>query len=328
MLWLNVDGGVRGLDQHTLEEVAVVETGYGPNYPNLTPDEQHLLIASGGTTTIDPEPDDDETHALFRIDASRDSETFGEITGEVETGYTGPCDMTLGPDGEYGFVAEIANETLAIVSVDPFEIVTRVDVGEPAGDGQVLPFMCTVSFDGSRLLVENGEGELGSDPDIPREGSESVWDVTDPESPDELERITRDNGLPAAPVTSEISTDTEAAYLFTPDSESVTVIDIEQGGVDRELDVGGRSIGGAWGPHREKLYVPVQTANHVAVIDHAEREVVTTIDVGESPTGVVGGMVRPETDATSRLLGSISRLGIDVGDQEMTFCPEDNCYCG
>lgn len=326
--WLNVDGGVRALDQHTLEEVAAVETGYGPNYPNLTPNGEHLIVASGGTTTIDPEPTDEETHELFRIDADRESEGFGTVTGVIETEYTGPCDATLGPDNEYAYVPEIANETIAIVRIDPFEIVTRIDVGEPAGDGNVLPFMATASFDGELLLVENGEGELGSDPDIPRRGSESIWDVSDPEAPEEIERVTREDELSAAPITSEVSPDNEAAYLFTPGIEAVTVLDLDEQAVDRELEIGGRSISGAWGPSREKLYVPVQTANHVAVIDHAQREIVDTVDAGESPTGAVGGMIRPKSDATSRMLGSLSSLGVDVGDQEMTYCPEGNCYCG
>lgn len=328
VLWLNVSGGVRGLDQSSLDEIAHIETGFGPNYPNLTPDHDHLIIASGGTTSMEPDPDDPEDHMLFRVDADPESDAFGEITGEIEVGYTGPCDMTLGPDGEYAFVSDVANETLSVVRTDPFEIATQVDVGEPASEGNVLPFMCTATFDGELLLVENGEGELGSDPDIEREGSESIWDISDPENPEEIERITRDDGLPAAPITSEIDPDNEAAYLFTPGSETVTVIDLDNREVDRELEVGGSSIAGAWGPNREKLYVPVQTENHVAVIDHEQREIATTIDAGESPTGAVGGMVRPEADTTQRLQGSLANLGITVGDQEMTFCPEDNCYCG
>ncbi|MCU4739806.1 hypothetical protein [Natronoglomus mannanivorans] len=334
LLWLNVSSGVRALAQHTLEEVASVETGFGPNYPNLSPDGEHLVVAAGGTTTLDPDPDpddpDDNDHVIVRVDANPESDTFGEVTGEIETGYTGPCDATFGPDGEYEYVyvPEIATETLRVLSVDPFETVAEVDVGEPTGDGHVLPFMATASFDGDVLLVENGEGTLGSNPDVPREGSESIWDVSDPESPTELERITRDDGLPAMPITSEVGPDTEAAYLFTPDAEAVTVIDLEDRAVDRVLDVGGTSISGAWGPNREKLYVPVQTANHVAVIDHAEREVVTTVDTGESPTGAVGGTVRPETDTAQRLRSSLASLGVDIGDQEATFCPEDNCYCG
>lgn len=326
--WLNVSGGVRAFDQHSLEELSSVETGHGPNYPNVTPDAQHVVVAAGGTTTLEPDPDDPETHAIVRIDADQASDEFGETTGTIETGYTGPCDVTLEPSGEYAFVPEIANETLAVVSVEPFEVVTRVDVGDPAGEGKVLPFMGTASFDGERLLVENGEGTLGAEPDVPRKGSESIWDVSDPTAPVERDRITRDDGLPAAPITSEIGPDGSIGYLFTPDAESVTVIDLESGTVEGELDVGGRSIAGAWGPYREKLYVPVQTANHVAVVDHAEREIRTTIDAGESPTGAVAGMVRPESDAGKRLLGSLSTLGVDVGEQEMAHCPAGNCYCG
>jgi len=96
VLWLNVAGGVRAFDQGTLTELAFVETGYGPNYPNVTPDGDHLLIASGGTTGLDPDPDDPEDHAIFRVDADRESDGFGEVTGEMRTGYVGPCDATLG----------------------------------------------------------------------------------------------------------------------------------------------------------------------------------------------------------------------------------------
>ncbi|WP_227015111.1 twin-arginine translocation signal domain-containing protein [Natronorubrum aibiense] len=327
-LWLNVSGGVKAIDQHTLDEVASIDTGFGPNYPNLTPTEEYLLVAAGGTTTIDPEPDEPTDHVLVRIDADRESDTFGEVTGEIPVGYTGPCDVTFEPSGEYGFVADIANETLTVVRVDPFEIAARVDIGDPTGDGHVLPFMCTASFDGDRLLVENGEGGLGSDPDIPRRGSESIWDTSDPEAPTELERITRDDGLSAPTITSEVDPETEAAYLFTPGIDAVTVIDLEERAVDRELDIGGRATSGAWAPSREKLYVPVQTANHVAVIDRDRREVLTTIDTGESPTGAVGGMVRPETTTTQRLQSSLATLGLSVGDREPTFCPDDNCYCG
>lgn len=331
-LWLTVEGGVRGLDRHTLAEVAHVETNFGPNYPNITPDENHLLVAAGGTTSMAPEPDPDsdapESHALFRIDADRNSDTFGDVTGTIDVGYAGPCDVTLEPSGEYAFVTDVANETLSVVSVDPFEIAVRIPVGDPAGDGRVLPFMCTAAFDGRYLLVENGEGELGSDPRTPRAGSESIWDVSEPTNPVELERITRDDGLPAPPLTSEIDPDSEAAYVFTPDAETVTVIDLEERTIDRELDVGGEAIAGAWGPSREKLYVPVQTANHVAVIDRNRRAVIDTIEAGAAPTGAVGGMIRPDTNATQRIRSSLASLGLVVGGRETTSCPADNCHCG
>lgn len=78
-------------------------------------------------------------------------------------------------------------------------------------------------------------------------------------------------------------------------------------------------------PAREKLYVPVQTANHVAVIDPEQRDVLTAIDTGESPTGAAGGMIRPETTADQRLQSSLATLGLPIGDRESTFCPEGNC---
>ncbi len=327
VLWLNVSGGVRGIDQRSLEEVASVETGYGPNYPNVTPDGDHLLIASGGTTGLDPDPEEPPDHAIFRVDADRDSDTFGEVTGEIGTDYVGPCDVTLDPDGDYAFVADIADERLRVVSVDPFETVTRVDVGEAVNEGNVLPFMCTASFDGQYLLVENGEGTLGSDPEVPREGSESVWDVSDPENPEEVAKITRDDGLPGAPITSEVAPDNTAAYLFIP-GEGVGVIDLESREYETTLDVGGSSIAGAWGPNREKLYVPVQDANQVAVIDHESREVVATVDVGEAPTGAAAGTVRPEGDALASIQASLASLGITFGEMEASFCMDDHCHCG
>lgn len=325
VLWLNVSGGVRAVDQQTLEELAYVETGYGPNYPNLTPDGDHLLIASGGTTGT--APDGDTNHAIFRVDADRESDTFGEVTGEIETGYVGPCDMTLGPNGDYAFVVDVADEAIRVLSVDPFETVNRVDAGEPITEGNVLPFMCTASFDGELLLVENGEGTLGGDPEVPRVGSESVWDISDPENPEEIVKITGDDGLPGAPITSEVAPDNTAAYLFIP-GEGVGVIDLEANEYATTLDVGGNSIAGAWGPNREKLYVPVQDANQVAVIDHADREVATTIDVGEAPTGAAAGSVRPEEDAVSSLQASLASLGITFGDMEASWCMDDHCYCG
>jgi DNA-binding beta-propeller fold protein YncE len=325
--WLNVDGGVRALDQTTLEEQAFVETGYGPNYPNVTPDGEHLVIASGGTTNLEPNPENPPNHEISRVDADPGSDSFGEVTDRIETDYVGPCDMTIGPDGEYAFVVDVNGETLRVVRIDPFENAALVDVGESVTDGDVLPFMCTASFDGEFLLVENGEGEIGPDPDIERVGSESVWDISDPENPEELARITRDDGLPSAPITSEVAPDSEAAYLFTPGA-GVTVIDMESFEVADTLDIGGTAISGAWGPNREKLYAPVQDANEVAVIEHESREVVATVEAGEAPTGALAGTTRPDADTTARLQASLASLGLEFGQNEATFCVDDHCYCG
>lgn len=64
------------------------------------------------------------------------------------------------------------------------------------------------------------------------------------------------------------------------------------------------------------------------MIDHARGEIATTVETGESPTGAVAGTVRPDVDASQRVLDSLSTLGVDVGEREMSFCPDGNCYCG
>lgn len=328
-LWLNVDGGVTGLDANSLDEVASITTGFGPNYPNVTPDGKHLLVAAGGTTTLDPNPEDPPDHKIVRVDADRESDSFGAVTGELAVGYTGPCDMSMGPEGNYGYVPDVVNDTLSVVSVDPFEVVTKVPV-EPVGDGNSLPFMGTVSFGGDILLTENGEGELGPEGDRP--GSESIWDLSDPENPEELARITRDDGLPSAAITSEIGPDGAFAYLFTPGAGTVTVLDIENREIASQIDVGGVTLAGTWEPNREKLYVPVQSEDEVAVIDHANRELKTTISVGKAPVGATAGTIRPEVDSAGNLQAAIASVGIRFGDPTATFCPMSeeavDCFCG
>lgn len=325
VLWLNVAGGVRAFDAESLEEVAFVETGFGPNYPNLTPDTAHLIIGAGGSLGIPPTGDAD--HKILRVDADPDSDTFAEITGELSVGYTGPCDATIGPDGEYAFVPDVANDTISVVEIETFEIVTRADTGEPAGDGNVLPFMATASYDGEVMFVENGEGTLGEDGATP--GSESIWDISDPTAPEELARITRDDGLPGLPITSEIGPDGEVAYLFTPAAGGLVVVDISAREIAETIDLGGGTIGGAWGPNREKLYAPVQGQNEVAVISHQDREVTATVSAGEAPTGVTAGSIRPSVGTAQQAQAGLASLGLSVGQKmEWTYCPDGHCYCG
>lgn len=324
-LWLNVAGGVRALGADSLEEATYVETGFGANYPNLTPDTGHLIVAAGGSLGIPPEGDAD--HRILRVDADPESDAFGEVTGDLSVGYTGPCDATVGPDGEYAFVPDVANDTLSVVRIDPFEVAAQVDVGEPAAEGNVLPFMATASFDGETLFVENGEGTLGENGQT--RGSESIWDVSDPTNPEEVARITRDDGLPGLPITSEVGPDGATAYLFTPAANGLVVVDVDAAEITDTIEVGGSTIGGTWGPNREKLYVPVQDRNEVAVVDHGAGEVAARVSAGEAPTGATAGTVRPSVDTAQRLEADLASLGLAVGARmEWTYCPDGHCYCG
>jgi len=314
-LWLNVDRGVRALSAGGLGELAAVETESGANWLERTPDGSDVVVSAR-------EP----THAQFRIDSDRDSGTFGEVTGRIdrveEGGHgdnegPGPCDVTIHPDGEYAFVPDIFGDTLTVLDVGAFEIETQVDV-DAVGDGPARPWMATAAWDGETLLVEHDEGETGT---------ESLWDVSDPASPEERARLTAEDGLGTNPLTSEVGPDSETGYVFTPGTDDATVIDLDAGEVTGRIDLDGSAFVGTWDPAREYLYVPVQTADEVAVIDHEAGEVATRLDVGAEPYGATAATVRPDLDASATLAAALARLTVGTRIFDTTYCV-GKCACG
>jgi DNA-binding beta-propeller fold protein YncE len=313
-LWLNVDRGVRGISIGSLSETASVETDSGANWLERTPEGGHVVVSAR-------EP----AHTQFRIDANPDSGSFGDVTAEIDRRSEGgrgdnegpgPCDITVHPDGAFAYVPDLYGDTLTVLSIDPFEIETRVDV-EPVGDGPSSPWMGTVSPDGDTLLVEHNEGNTGT---------ESVWDVSDPADPKETTRLTADDNLGGRPLTSEIGPDSETGYVFTPGSNDVTVVDLTDGTVTTRLDLGGSAFVGTWNPARTKLYVPVQTNDEVAVIDHERGEITGRIGVGSAPYGATAARVRPRRTPASSLSVAAARLGVTEA-AETTYCI-GNCACG
>jgi len=80
-------------------------------------------------------------------------------------------------------------------------------------------------------------------------------------------------------------------------------------------------------PSRTKLYVPIQTADEVAVIDHERKEVIERIGVGPNPYGATSAQVRPQSDSTAAVALTMARLGISAEQTETTYCI-GNCACG
>jgi len=314
-LWLNVGRGVRAVAAGSLSQLASVETGSGANWQEQTPDGNHVIVSAR-------EP----SHTNYRIDADRERDSFGEVTGELDrtdeggTGDNdgpGPCDVSIHPDGAYAYVPDLFGDTLTVLSVDPFEIATQIPV-EPVGDGPARPWMATVAPDGETMLVEHNEGA---------NGTESIWDCSDPANPTERVRLTADDNLGERPLTSEIGPDSETGYVFTPGSNDVSVVDLGSGSVTDRLDLGGSAFVGTWDPARTTLYVPVQTNDEVAVIDHAAGEITERIDVGPSPYGATAARVRPESDSTAAAAVALARLGLTATRAETTYCI-GKCACG
>ncbi|WP_336000570.1 hypothetical protein [Halorientalis halophila] len=314
-LWLNVGSGVRAVAVGSLSQVAAVDTGSGANWQEVTPDGSHLVVSAR-------EP----AHKQVRVDADPDSDSFGTVTAELDrteeggrgsNDGPGPCDVTIHPDGAYAYVPDLYGDTLTVLDVEAFEIARQIDVPAAVGDAG-KPWMGTVAPDGETMLVEHDEGAAGT---------ESIWDLADPAAPEERVRLTGDDGLGERPLTSEIGPDSAVGYVFTPGTNDVTVIDLDDGSVTDRIDVGGSAFVGTWDPDHEKLYVPVQTADEVKVIDHERRAVVTTIPVGSRPYGGTSGRVRPGEAGLTSNPESRERLRQRLSGEGTTYCI-GNCACG
>jgi YVTN family beta-propeller protein len=97
--------------------------------------------------------------------------------------------------------------------------------------------------------------------------------------------------------------------------------------VRERLDLGGSAFVGTWDPAHEKLYVPVQTNDEVAVVDHASGEITTTIPVGARPYGATAANVRPRFETTNDLVTALATMGVSFYEAETTYCI-GNCACG
>ena len=310
-VWANVGRGVRALGAYRLEERARVETGSGANWQELTPDGASVVVSAR-------EP----AHTQYRVDADPTSETFGEVTGEIDrtdeggrgdNDGPGPCDITVYPDGRYAFVPDLYGDTLTVLDIEAFEIASQVDVAPLDGERAPQPWMGTVDPQGGQLLVEH------------RSGVETVWDVSEPTSPEEVARVTDADGLGSGPLTSEISADGSTGYVFTRGSEDVTVIDLDALEVAGRIDLGGAAFSGTWDPAHENLYVPVRGENLVRVIDHAAGEVTETLEVGARPYGATATRVVPDPQTPGTATAAASRLGFD--EDGTTYCIGE-CACG
>ena len=314
-LWLNVAGGVRAIDATSLETVAYVETGSDANWLERTPSGDRLLVSAR-------EP----AHAQFQVGADPETEKFGAVTGRIDRtedyagtrSGPGPCDVTIGPDGAYAFVPDLYGSTLTVLDIEAFEVVAQREV-DPVLDGaeSANPYMGTVSWDGEYLVVENDEGASGT---------ESIWDVSDPTRPEERGRLTEADGLGRSPLTNEIGPDSRTSYVFTPGTEDLTVLDLDAGEVATRIDLGGQAFTGTWNRSRRKLYISVQTANVVRVIDHETRRITATIPVGSKPYGATAGAVRPAPTRTQNAMAVLASVGLSEGG-ESTY-GIGNCHCG
>ena len=215
-------------------------------------------------------------------------------SGETPSlGAARPCDATITPDGRYFLEPDLAGESLTVVDTHTKEIIHQVIPPLADGSDKVLPFMATTN--GKIVLVENLELDNTYD----------VWDVSVlPGEPIYLKKITQADGLGVDAQTSEFTPDGRYAYLImrgvtnepvdSPDASRIDVLDVDESSPDYlnvvqiiELPFNCRASTGDFSNDGRYFFVNCQNRNELAVVDTQTQQVVTQVEVGEAPRGVI-----------------------------------------
>ncbi|HEX7021695.1 MAG TPA: twin-arginine translocation signal domain-containing protein, partial [Trueperaceae bacterium] len=251
----------------TGEKAANVVTGSSQNYTELTPD---------GRFVIDAARFEDK---YLKIGADPNEADFGQVVAEIRT-YAGasPCDLTLTADGRYAYAPDRGGDTLTVLRSEPFERLAVIPM-EKFSEAPLQPYMATVSPTSNYLLVENAVVEGGS-----QTGSESIFDLADPEGPVEVARLSTADHLGAGPITSEFTGDGRYGIVICRDSSELSIIDFEQLKVVKSVQFpqGSNPITGTfvYGEAGDTFFVPLPGRDAVAAVKVPEFEIDELIPVG------------------------------------------------
>jgi DNA-binding beta-propeller fold protein YncE len=237
-----------------------------------------------------------EIDEIQEIDIDPDSDTFGQILthitvplspdagpGSATRGKMRPCDMSITPNGKYLWEPDIGGETVTGVDIKGKQVIAQITLPREDPANRVIPFMLTTN--GKMALVENFEAPFGT---------ESIIDVTDPDKPVHLKKLTQADGLGISPMTSEFTPDGDYAYIIangsptTPGEVNVLDLDTLQISKSIALPAGCRPHTGDFTNDGGYFVVNCSGTNTVAVISNALQEVVQDVALsGVTPRGVI-----------------------------------------
>jgi len=237
-----------------------------------------------------------EIDEIQEIDIDPHSHTFGQIIthikvplsadagpGSTTKGMMRPCDMSITPDGRHLWEPDIGGETVTGVDIKTKQVIAQITLPREDPANRVVPFMLTTN--GKLALVENFEAPYGT---------ESIIDVSDPDNPIHLKKLTQADGLGITPETSEFTPDGKYAYIITNGSPSipgeVNVLKLETLQIVKSiaLPVDCRPHTGDFTNDGGYFVVNCSGSNTVAVISNRLHEVVQNVALsGVAPRGVI-----------------------------------------
>ena len=237
-----------------------------------------------------------EIDEIQEIDIDPDSDSFGQILthitvplspdagpGSATRGKMRPCDMSITPDGKYLWEPDIGGETVTGVDIKNKQVIAQITLPREDPGERVIPFMLTTN--GKLALVENFEAPFGT---------ESIIDVTDPDNPVHVKKLTQADGLGVRPQTSEFTPDGKYAYIVANGTPSipgeVNVLDLDTLQITKSiaLPAGCRPHTGDFTNDGGYFVVNCSGSNTVAVISNKLQEVVQDVALsGVTPRGVI-----------------------------------------
>jgi len=271
---------------------AEVEAGSDPLDPKSVP-RTYTMVANSISNTV-----------------SFISPTGGLMT-TVNVGYK-PYQVALVPGGFHAYVTNYGDNTVSVIDIMAEKVVATIPVG-------INPVGACVSGDGTRCYVTNSTSDdvsvidcasntviktvkIGSGPQdikVSADGrrayvvnsSNNTISVLDLETMEEIGQIGVGNNplrIALAPAATEgkAVVNESKGYVTNSFSDSVSVVNLETGAVEREIAVGGAPVGVALSSDGAYAYVVNNGSGTVSVIDTTGGNVFTQIPVGNDPWDV------------------------------------------
>jgi YVTN family beta-propeller protein len=182
-----------------------------------------------------------------------------ETRSEIKVGRY-PAEITFSADGEKVFVANGEDDTVSVIDIVTKEVISII----PVGDNPVGAWPGT----NNTMYVDNEAG-----------GSISAIDV-------ESRAVVQTYDLGFTPGMAASGPENS---LWVTDTDNGKVVIFGAGSTikDSEITTGGGAHGIAFSPDGSVAYVTNQVADTVSIIDTAKRSLISNVDVGKNPNGIV-----------------------------------------
>ncbi len=301
-----VGGSISLVDTASLEVVAEIEVGRRPRGVRVAPGGRMAYVALSGSPRCPPWMDEDECG-----EADKSYDGIAEVDlGErrllrVLPGGSDPETFDITPDGARLVVSNEDSDEASLVDVASGAVIRTVPVGaEPEGvrispDGALAYVTGETDHDVTVLSTATGDeiaripvGTRPRDAVFTRDGSRAYVSAEIAGNVSEIivteNRVERTFTLPEGSLSMGValSPDDRTLYVANGRARTVSVIDLMEGVITHEVEVGERPWGIIVSADGSRLYTANGPSNDVSVLDTATLQILARIPVGESPWGL------------------------------------------